>query len=232
MGKRLKTQNKYLDRKPGTSSLDGCLKDPPNLPPSVKILDRKASLPERDGDGCFIFEDHRAFKPNLSPKEVLQLGSFGGTYFRDIISAVTGETYKGHEVVKEFPDDWFSSLDLDTMVCSPTYSKQVNTYKVSCGASLGQWECSGWISELDPYGWFQWYCRFFLGRRCTDDERQIARWASGQGPTGRWRTRLCNDLIKKKARLDDFKASPVIRQVLQHWAYKLTEADLKQHLEK
>jgi hypothetical protein len=190
------------------------------------------ALPKRGTDGCFVFKDYPEFKPNLSPKDVMQLGSFGGTYFRDIESAVTGQKYKGRVVIKEFPRDWFKGLDLDSVVCSPTYGKQVNKYKVSCGGSLGQWECSGWISTPDPYGWFHWYCRFFLGRRTTDDRRQIDRWLRGQGPTGRWRIRLCNDLIKKKKKLEDVTVSPVIRQVLQHWAYKLTAADLEAHRQK
>lgn len=226
---RLTSQGKYKDCKPGSSSRDGCLKDPPALPPVVKVMGKKAPVPKRGADGCFVFPSHPAFKPNLSPKEVMQLGSFGGTYFRDIVSAVTGKRYKGRDVIKEFPKDWYKGLDLDTAVCSQGYSKSVNQYKVTCGGSLGQWECSGWISPLDPYGWFHWYCRFFLGRRTTDDDRQIDRWKAGQGPTGRWRIRLCNDIIKKRAKLDDAKVSPVIRQVLQHWAYKLTAADLERH---
>lgn len=229
---RLVKQGKYKDRKPGSRSLDGCLKDPPGMPPVVEVLKKKASIPKRGKDGCFVFADHPAFKPNLSPKEVLQLGSFGGTYFRDISSAVTGEKFKGRNVIKEFPKDWFAGLDLDTQVCSPTYNKQLNQYKVSCGGSLGQWECSGWISALDPYGWFHWYCRFFLGRRTTDDERQISRWKKGQSPTGRWRVQLLNDLIKANAKVTDVKVSSVKRQVLQHWAYKITESDLAAHRKK
>eukprot|EP00931_Biecheleriopsis_adriatica_P102155 TRINITY_DN77170_c0_g1_i1.p1 TRINITY_DN77170_c0_g1~~TRINITY_DN77170_c0_g1_i1.p1 ORF type:complete len:267 (+),score=24.13 TRINITY_DN77170_c0_g1_i1:66-866(+) len=226
---RLHAQGKFVDTKPGTRSLDGCLHDPPRLPPVVQELQKRYGIPKRGTDNCFIFPDHPTFKPNLSPQEVLQLGSFGGTYFRDIVSAVTGVRYKGREVIKEFPKAWFKGLDLNVSVCSPTYDKFVNRYEVSCGGSLGQWESSGWISELDPYGWFHWYCRFFLGRRTTDDERQISRWLNGQGPTGRWRVRLCNDILKKRAKLDDVTVSPVLRQVLQHWAYKLTAADLKRH---
>jgi len=226
---RLKAQGKYKDKKPGSNSLDGCLKDPPELPPVVKVIGKKAKVPSRGPDGCFKFPDHPSFKPNLSPKEVMQLGSFGGTYFRDIVSAVTNKKHKGRDVIKEYPKDWFKGIDVATLVCSPTYKKQVNKYKASCGASLGQWECSGWISPLDPYGWFQWYCRFFLGRRTTDDKRQIDRWSKGQGPKGRWRSRLCNDIINKNGKFDDAKISPVIRQVLQHWAYKVTAADLKTH---
>lgn len=230
--KRLKSQGKYKECKPGSGSLDGCLKDPPTLPPQVKILKTNVGIPKKGADGCFVFKSHPSFKPNLSPKDMLQLGSFGGTYYRDIVSAVTGKAYKGTQVIKEFPKDWVKGLDLQTMVCSPKYSKMVNQYKVSCGASLGQWECSGWISELDPYGWFQWYCRFFLGRRTTDDARQIDRWEKGQGPKGRWRSRLCGDILKSRGKVDDSKISPVIRQVLQHWAYKLTAADLKNHVKR
>jgi hypothetical protein len=226
---RLQAQGKFVDHKPGSRSVDGCLHNPPRLPPVVEEFKKRCGAPKRDAHGCFVFPDYPAFKPNLSPKEVMQLGSFGGTYFRDIVSAVTGVRYKGRDVIKEFPKDWFKGLDLDLGVCSPTYDKLVNKYKVSCGGSLGQWECSGWISELDPYGWFHWYCRFFLGRRSTDDARQVSRWLKGQGPTGRWRVRLCNDIIKKKAKLDDATVSPVLRQVLQHWAYKLTLEDLRRH---
>eukprot|EP00440_Ansanella_granifera_P066087 gb/GFBE01071679.1/.p1 GENE.gb/GFBE01071679.1/~~gb/GFBE01071679.1/.p1 ORF type:complete len:264 (+),score=36.52 gb/GFBE01071679.1/:1-792(+) len=223
---RLQKQGKFKDTKPGAGGQDGCLHDPPRLPPSVSVLRTKAKLPQRDKDGCFIFPDHPQFRPNLSPKEVLQLGSFGGTYFRDIVSAVTGKKYDGMKVVKELPQEWLKGLDLKEMACNPSYSKHVNRYKVSCGGSLAQWESSGWITELDPYGWFQWYCRFFLGRRSTDDERQVQRWLAGQGPSGRWRIRLCNAVIRSKAKVDDEKVSPVIRQVLQHWAYKLSAADL------
>ena len=66
------------------------------------------------------------------------------------------------------------------------YDPTVNTYKVKCGGDLEMWESSGWIKEVDPYGWFMWYCRFYLGRRCEDDERQIGRWKNCTGPKGKW----------------------------------------------
>ena len=65
------------------------------------------------------------------------------------------------------------------------YDATVNTYKVKCGGDLEMWESSGWIKEVDPYGWFMWYCRFYLGRRCEDDERQIGRWKNCTGPKGK-----------------------------------------------
>eukprot|EP00747_Dinoflagellata_sp_TGD_P121352 gnl/TRDRNA2_/TRDRNA2_173410_c0_seq2.p1 gnl/TRDRNA2_/TRDRNA2_173410_c0~~gnl/TRDRNA2_/TRDRNA2_173410_c0_seq2.p1 ORF type:complete len:283 (+),score=58.37 gnl/TRDRNA2_/TRDRNA2_173410_c0_seq2:50-898(+) len=226
---RLKDQGKYEDAKPGGRARDNCLKDPPELPPVVRIEATKAPLPERDAEGFFHFPDFPAFRPNLSPKQVLQMGSFGGTYFRDIKSAVTGESYSGLEVIKEFPPDWFEGLDLGQQVVSQTYRKQVNKYGVACGGSLGMWETSGWISAIDPYGWFHWYCRFFLGRRSTDDQRQVDRWLQGEGPKGRWRAQLMNKIIKAGAKYDDAKISPVIRQVCLHWGYELTSEDLEAH---
>lgn len=183
----------------------------------------------RGDDGCFVFKDFPDFKPNLSPKQIFQMGSFGGTYFRDIKSAVTGQSYKGLEVIREFPADWFAGLTLEDHVTCPSYRKPMNKYKVSCGGSLGMWETSGWISEIDPYGWLQWYCRFFLGRRSSDDLRQVDRWAKGQGPKGRWRVQLMNKVLTARTTFDDAKISPVMRQVLLHWAYELTSADMETH---
>ena len=108
----------------------------------------------------------------------LQRGSFGGTYFRPIISAVLNRKISSKEVLEDIPKEWLKGLDLKNQVCASTYDKDVNMYKVKCGGSLGMWESSGWISPIDPYGWFQWYCRFFQGRRSTDDERQIGRGVS------------------------------------------------------
>jgi len=171
------------------------------------------------------FDDYPEFRPNLTPKQVLRMGSFGGTYFRDIHSSVTGKNYKGKTVIKNLPDDWFKGLDIDKKITSGKYDKNVNKYGVKCGSSLESWEKSGWIVKEDPYGWFQWYCRFYKGRRMYDDERQIDRWLKLAGPNGRFRRRLMNEIIKKNKKYDDPTVSPVIRQVLLHWGYELTKKD-------
>ena len=88
---------------------------------------------------------------------------------------------------------------------------------------------SNWIDKQDPYGWFQWYCRFYQGRRSNDDERQIKRWSNLAGPNGRFRKRLMNMIIKKKTNYNDETVSPVIRQTLLHWGYELTSSDLSKH---
>ena len=87
--------------------------------------------------------------------EVLRSGSFGGTYFRSITSAVTNVHYKAEEVLQEtLPPEWIAGLPKSSLI-SGTYRTQVNKYGVKCGGSLGMWESSGWIVECDPYGWFQ-----------------------------------------------------------------------------
>lgn len=192
-------------------------------PKGILIEDKRQSVPTKNKDGQLVFEDAPDFRPNLTPSEVLQLGSFGGTYFRPIKSAVTGQSYRN--VHQEFPDEWFEGLNMGKQVTSSTYDLNVNRYKVKCGTDLCDWEKAGWIADCDPYGWFQWYCRFYSGRRCSDDARQLGRASRCFGKTGRWRTNLLNKIIAKNATFDDVEVSPVVRQTLQHWGYVLTEKD-------
>ena len=100
---------------------------------------------------------------------------------------------------------------------------------VRSGASLEEWESKDWIVSQDPYGWFQWYCRFFQGRRTKDDQRQVGRWVrvAGEG-AGRWRNFLVGRILKSGTNYDDPSVSPVTRQTLQHWAYYLTKKDFRQ----
>ncbi|CAM9373032.1 unnamed protein product [Chrysoparadoxa australica] len=204
-------------------------------------VDRRAPLPVRNKKRELVFEGHPEFRPNLTPKQIMQMGSFGGTYFRPIKSSVTNKSYT--KAWEEFPEDWFEGLNITTQVASRTYEKALNKFGVKCGGSLDMWESSGWIVEQDPYGWFQWYCRFYLGRRTDDDDRQIGRgnraigllstsplFFQSAGPTGRFRTQLMNKVIKNNTTYNDPSVSPVIRQTLQHWGYELTEEDFIMYL--
>jgi hypothetical protein len=190
----------------------------------------KGKPPKRNKKNEIIFEDvidkYPQFKPNLSPKEIFKLGSFGGTYFRPIKSKVVNKQLKNqHKEYKKY--GWFN-LDESKYVTSQVCNPSLNKYGVKSGTSLDFWESKGWINKIDPYGWFQWYCRFYVGRRCYDDDRQINRWIKFAGEkSGRWRLRLINMCKKKKTRYDDISISPVIRQGLQHWAYVITKDDLK-----
>jgi len=160
---------------------------------------------------------------------MFQAGAFGGTYFRPIRSAITKQSYTGQW--REFPAEWWAGLNIPKQVASPVYNAAVNRYGVACGQGLDAWEASGWITPHDPYGWVQWYARFFLGRRCDDDERQISRWAGVAGARGRWKGNLVAKVLAAEAgsgsgsRWDDPTVSPVVRQLLLHWAYHLSEAD-------
>lgn len=166
------------------------------------------------------FEDYPEFTPNLTPKQIFQLGSFGGTYWRPIHSGVTKIDYKNKH--KEF--GWWRSIP-EYKLCSETCDLEINKYKVHSGTSLKDWESKKWIKGQDPYGWVQWYCRFYKGRRTKDDARQIRRWLAFAGPNGRFRVRLINMIKRKRTKYNDFKISPVIRQGLQHWGYRLTKQD-------
>jgi len=180
-------------------------------------------IPKRREDGVLLFPDAPDFCPNMTPKEVLQAGSFGGTYFRPIKSSVTGLKYD--KMWLELPQNWLEGLKVSKMVSSSFYDEKVNTYKVKCGGSLEMWETSGWIVELDPYGWFMWYCRFYLGRRSQDDQRQIGRWKNCAGAKGRWKNNLIGKIARAGANFDNNKISPVVRQTLQHWGFKLNKED-------
>ncbi len=103
------------------------------------------------------FDDQ--FKPELTPKQMLELGVFGGKYLTDCR--------------KEFPEDWFVNAKL-----SPERKDiSLNYYSVDASQPLAEWQRKGWVYEQDPRGWFQWYCRYFMGRRIAEeDDRQIKRW--------------------------------------------------------
>jgi hypothetical protein len=222
-GSKVPSAIKELGSKPGYRG-----NAPNKSAPQATILPTMGALPKRNARGQLVFKDHPEFTPNLTPKQVLQMGSFGGTYFRPITSGVTMESYTN--VHKEFPMDWFEALDLKTDVISKTYRESANKYGVKCGGGLDMWEGSGWISNIDPYGWFQWYCRFYLGRRSTDDDRQIARGRGVMSDKGRFRNQLIGRCARAGKAFGDVSVSPVIRQALQHWGYQLTKHDFDKYV--
>ena len=202
--------------------------------PDVIVAKETKPLPTRDpSDHTLIFSDFPHFRPNLTPKEILDFGSFGGTYFRPIYSSETGRNHENEW--NDLPEEWFKSLPAKKYKAS-RYDDSVNKYGVSCGGDLYMWESNGWIRGIDPYGWFQWYCRFYLGRRCSDDSRQISRGLGVFGETGRWKRNLVNQCLDRVQNLKDEKQllqvwkdhsiSPKIRQLLQHWGYQITLQDI------
>lgn len=132
------------------------------------------------------------FRPDLSPKEMLALGVFGGKYMTDC--------------TKEFPKSWFQKAKLSPQ----KYDKNINYFKIKASQPLSVWRKNGWIHADDPRGWFQWYCRYYMGRRHPDDERQIRRWINMKRHII-WLRGAC--------RIGDIFCRPRQRQALLHWAY-------------
>lgn len=167
-------------------------------------------------------ESDGEFKPNLTPRKIFKLGSFGGTYWRPIYSSITGQHYKNMHL--NYPKSWWKGIPESHLV-SPKCDIKKNKYKVKVGTSLEFWESKDWIAKHHPYGWIHWYCDYYMGKRSPDDKRQIKRWMGVAGPNGRFRKWLVTLILKKNGSWDDETISPKIRQTLQQWGYKLTYAD-------
>ncbi len=134
------------------------------------------------------------FIPELTPKEMLRLGIFGGDYFQ--------------EVPSEFPEDWFEEVEFSS---TGKADKKLNYFKINASQSLSEWEKKGWIYFEDPKGWFLWYCRYYLGRRITEeDARQIKRWKAIKRHISQ---------IQNNCGEGDEMCRPRQRQAVLHWAY-------------
>jgi hypothetical protein len=135
---------------------------------------------------------HAGFSPELSPREMLTLGVFGGKYMTDCAS--------------EFPGSWYEGARL----CHEEHRPELNYFLVNASKPLSYWRAKGWIHPDDPRGWFQWYCRYYRGRRHPDDERQIARWRAMTRHIAQLKAHCAEgDLLCRRRQ----------RQALLHWAY-------------
>jgi hypothetical protein len=132
------------------------------------------------------------FEPQLTPKEMLRLGVFGGKYMTDCRA--------------EFPASWFARARL----CAERHDPRLNYFGVNASLSLAEWRRKGWIHPQDPRGWFQWYCRYYLGRRTRDDARQIGRWRAVARHVA---------AIQKNCEAGDVECRRKQRQAVLHWAY-------------
>ena len=136
------------------------------------------------------------FRPELTPAQMLSLGVFGGRYLRDC--------------PKEFPASWFKKAKL-LPAGKPGHDHNLNYFKVDASQPLAVWRRKGWIYPDDPRGWFQWYCRYYLGRRLPiEDKRQIGRWK-----------RMTRHIaqIKNNCPKGDLNCRRRQRQAVLHWAY-------------
>ncbi len=183
--------------------------------------------PKRRPDGTLIFPDHLEFTPDLSPREIFEQGAMSGTYWRPLKSLVTGKNLKDWH--KKYP--FLKDLPNDIMIRPIDQADpKLNRYKVHASLKYEEWVKYGWIKLPDEYGWIQWYCEFYNGRRIPDvDSYQIKRWMGvASAKSGRFRKNLIRQIYDAKKSWDDISVSPVIRQGLHHWGYVLTEQDYKQ----
>ena len=142
------------------------------------------------------------FSPNKTPIEIIKEGAFGGTYFRDIYSGINEKWYKNSW--KEFVH--LKNIDAKFYV-SDDYDMNVNKYGVKCGASSRFWENKGWINKIDPYGWLQWYFRYWLRGQSKADKRQINRWKK---IVSRFRRKLVKMIKDVSSKFDDYSISTKI----------------------
>ena len=135
---------------------------------------------------------YKFFKPQLTPKKMLELGVFGGSYFG--------------KKIKEYPSFWFKNAKI-----SNNFDVSLNRFKVKSGLSRKEWIEKGWIFKKDPLGWFQWYCRYSCGRRIAHiDEIQIKRWKNFTRHVA---------AIKKNCESIDLNCRRKQRQAILQWAY-------------
>lgn len=136
---------------------------------------------------------HPEFKPELTPKQMLELGIFGGRYMTDCR--------------EEFPASWYNQARL----CPERHDPKLNYFGINASQPLSLWRTKGWIYPDDPHGWFQWYCRYYMGRRLPkEDKRQIKRWKAIKRHIAQ---------IKKNCQKGDISCRPKQRQAILHWAY-------------
>jgi hypothetical protein len=132
------------------------------------------------------------FTPYFTPKQMLELGIFEGKYCNDC--------------KKEFPDDWFADAKLSD-IADPS----INCFGIKSRQPLSVWQDNGWIIGPDPRGWFQWYCRYYLGRRLPNvDEKQIKRWRAFRRHAAQ---------IRANCEAHDLSCRPRQRQALLQWSY-------------
>ena len=160
---------------------------------------RKVVVNDRMQRGCVYYRTQPVgrnfapeFRPELTPRQMLALGVFGGKYMTDCR--------------KEFPASWFTRAKL-----SPSgRNARLNFFRVNASLPLAAWRQRGWIHPQDPRGWFQWYCRYYTGRRTSDDRRQIRRWRAIARHVA---------AIRKHCDRGDLECRRRQRQAVLHWAY-------------
>ena len=138
-----------------------------------------------------------AFAPAYTPTEMLALGIFGGKYLNDDLL--------------EYPMEWFLSARVSLL--KPNYSLNAMPGSQS-NLPRSAWAEKGWLTKEDGKGWFQWYCRYYLGRRIeAEDQRQITRWRAFVRHAGQ---------VRANCQIGDLQCRPRQRQALLQWSHEFT----------
>ncbi|KAE8539146.1 hypothetical protein D1P53_004235 [Cryptococcus gattii VGV] len=230
--------------------------------PLHRIESEKQPRPVKGDDGRLVFEGRwrGVFTPNVTPEEMFAGGAFGGSFFRDTYSRLLRTPLSSSAALDSLPfslppSDAATDTDVSNLLTSPIPQPSVNRFQVLAGQSLEEWEKAGWIWSGDPRGWAEWYVRFWDGRRCEDDERQVKRsfyfgrvnpfpaslllstsalaYSSHQtglkvaGPTGRFKRALLKKIHQAggQVAVGDGDVGRVLRQCLWQWAYELTKRE-------
>ena len=162
-------------------------------PKAVRVNDKM----QRGYNSERVFPPGRAFadgfEPELTPAEMLRLGVFGGKYMTDC--------------PREFPKSWFTRAKL-----SPARrDAKLTFFGVDASQPLRAWHREGWLHRDDPRGWFQWYCRYYMGRRMPEeDARQVKRWKLMKRHIAQ---------VRRHCERGDLTCRKRQRQALLHWAY-------------
>lgn len=157
--------------------------------------DYSYELTEKMGDKASDYGED-GFTPELTPEEVLSSGAFEGKYLNDCED--------------EFPKEWYENSKKHRVKIGEPPDYRLNRFKIKSRQSLVIWKENGWVMGDDPRGWFQWYCRYWLGRRCADDAFQKKRWRAFKRHKGQ---------INAHCEKGDLKCRPKQRQALLQWAY-------------
>ena len=153
------------------------------------------------------------FAPALTPAEMLFLGVFEGKYLNDCTD--------------EFPKEWFIWAAAANKLSPEKANIECNYFKVKSRQPLSVWKQNGWLPSKRPptgsgllanpklnpdeRGWFQWYCRYWMGRRIPElDTVQISRWRSFRRHVGAIKKNCTRRVINCRTRE---------RQALLQWAY-------------
>lgn len=172
-----------------------------------------------------VFQDYPEFKPDFTPIQMAWLGVFKGSYFNSKLHGLEKQFENNLESICHLVDMTFftdinhSKLDIyfshfQSKLFANKSEININLFKVDCGSDYYQWLSKGWIFNIDPFGWWNWYINFYYGRRHSCDKTQIKRWSSFKARH--------SGMLLARCKPDEINKCLKTRQNLLHWAIDST----------